>query len=126
MSYKFHPKDEVIILIVKIKGKKVIRARMVLDTGATYVMISWKMASALGLRPEISKARVKITTASGIEMVPQIVLSSVSVLKKRVKNVAAVVHDLPPGSGVDGLLGISYLKNFEVNINFKKGYLEIK
>jgi len=41
-------------------------------------------------------------------------------------NVKAIVHDLPAKSYVDGLLGLSFLRNFELNINFREGCLELK
>jgi len=50
---------------------------------------------------------------------------SVRVLGKEAKNVKAIVHDLPAKSYVDGLLGLSFLRNFNVHLNFKEGTLEI-
>lgn len=42
-----------------------------------------------------------------------------------VKNVMSLVKDLPAEAGVDGLLGLSFIKHFRVRIDFKKGILEI-
>ncbi len=41
------------------------------------------------------------------------------------RDVKVVVHDLPPTSRVDGLLGLNFLNNFNLKLMFKKGYLEI-
>lgn len=49
-----------------------------------------------------------------------------SVLGEEVKNVEALIKDLPPEAGVAGLLGLSFVKNFQVNIDFKKGVLNLK
>ena len=124
----FDKDQPVIVLDVAIKGKgKVIEnARMALDTGATYIMIPWKIANVLGLEPEIVKERIDITTASGVEKVPQVELESVSVLGKIANNIKAIVHDLPQKSYVDGLLGLSFLRHFNLYISFKDGYLELK
>lgn len=42
-----------------------------------------------------------------------------------VKNVMGLVKDLPAEAGVDGLLGLSFIKHFRVRIDFKKGTLEM-
>jgi clan AA aspartic protease (TIGR02281 family) len=125
MKIKIRPIESVIILRVVIKGRVIEYGRMALDTGATYIMIPWKLANALGLKPEVSKKRIYITTASGVELVPLVNLKSVTVLGKTAKNVKAVVHDLPRGTNIDGLLGLSFMKNFNWFLDFKKGFLEI-
>ncbi|MBU2496750.1 MAG: retroviral-like aspartic protease family protein [Nanoarchaeota archaeon] len=126
VKHKFNSEDPVIVLYVELEGKIKVRPKMALDTGATYTMIPWEIAEALGLKPELSKEKVDIITASGVEKAPLVILTSVSVLGKRVSNVKAVIHDLPPKSYVDGLLGLSFLKKFNINLNFKEGVLEIE
>lgn len=98
---------------------------MALDTGATYAMIPWDIAGALGYEPETSKERVDMVTASGVERAPLITLESVSLGGEEVKKVQALVHDLPPRSYVDGLLGLSFLRNFRLSLDFKEGILEL-
>ena len=126
VKYIFDPNQPVIALYVEIEGTIITRPKFALDTGATYLMIPWEMAEVLGYQPELSKERINMITASGVEKVPLITLNSVSVLGKKAKNVKAVVHDLPPRSYVDGLLGLSFLKNFRVCLDFPEGILEIE
>lgn len=120
---KFEPSDPVIILQTTLAGKIITTARMALDTGASYVMIPWKIAQALGLKPETSPEKTSIITASGTEIVPVISIQSINLAGLKIKNVKAVVHDLPPSSYVDGLLGLSFLKYFKLSLDFKKGIL---
>lgn len=87
---------------------------MALDTGATYTMIPWDIAEALGYEPALSQRRVDIITASGIQKAPLVTLNSISVLGKEARNVDCVVHDLPQASRVDGLLGLSFIRNFPI------------
>lgn len=122
----FDVNQPVIVLDAAIIGKVIENAKMALDTGATYIMVPWKIAKALGLEPEMSIERIDMTTASGVEKVPLINLESVSVLGKTAHNVKAVVHDLPPKSYVDGLLGLSFLRNFNLHLNFRECYLEME
>lgn len=122
----FDKEQNVIVVYVEIKVKdKIVRPKMALDTGATYTMIPWDIAEALGLQPEISRERTEMITASGIEKVPIVSLDKVNVAGKEIENIKAIVHDLPAKSYVDGLLGLSFLRNFNINLNFKEGFLEI-
>lgn len=126
MKLRFDPESPIIVVtptIIGINGRR--KVDMALDTGATHVMIPWDIAAMLGYSPELSKERVELVTASGIEKAPLITLSSVYMLDKKATNVKAIVHDLPQKSYVDGLLGLSFLRNFEVRLNFRNGILEI-
>jgi clan AA aspartic protease (TIGR02281 family) len=99
--------------------------RMAVDTGATLVMIPWKVAEFLGYDPAISKEKVQVTTASTVEKIPLITIKDIIVLGKSLRNVKVAVHDLPPESAVDGLLGLSFLSKFNLKMMFKEGYLEL-
>ncbi|MBI2448978.1 retroviral-like aspartic protease family protein [Candidatus Pacearchaeota archaeon] len=102
------------------------KVRMALDTGATYVMIPWEVAEILSLQPQLLQEKIDMVTASGVEKVPIATLSRIKVNKSEAHNVKAIVHDLPSKSYVDGLLGLSFLRNFNVHLDFKEGILEIK
>lgn len=123
---RFDPKQPVIVLRLLLKGRVIEIARMALDTGASYIMIPWKIAKALGLKPEISKETTQIITASGIEMAPIVTLQSVTLGRITLKRIKAVVHDLPAASYVDGLLGLNFLRNFKITLDFRKGILELE
>ncbi|MBC8183865.1 retroviral-like aspartic protease family protein [candidate division KSB1 bacterium] len=127
VKYGFDVNSPIIQLKAKIEGLDSLRTlNTVLDTGATYMMIPWEIADILGYEPELSKKRINITTASGVEKVPLIILMSVSVLGKKTENVKAIVHDLPARSYVDGLLGLSFFKNIRFCLDFREGFLEIE
>ena len=126
VKYKFDPHLPVIALYAKIEGKIAVKLKLALDTGSTYIMIPREIAEVLGLEPELSKERIDIVTASGIETAPLVTIKSITVLSIEVKNVKAVVHNLPSKSYVDGLLGLSFFKNFKLCIDLKKGILEIE
>lgn len=124
---EFDSGSSVIVLDVSIENNGVKKkVRMALDTGATFLMIPWEVAESLKLKPELSKERIETITASGIEIVPVIELPTVTVGNSKAKKVKAIVHDLPAKSRVDGLLGLSFLKNFSIKINFMEGFLELE
>jgi clan AA aspartic protease (TIGR02281 family) len=124
-EFRFDTKASVIILDVLLEGKGNSKQmiRMALDTGATYTMIPWDTAEMLGLEPELSKERIEIITASGVENAPLVNLKSMVVLGKRIEGIQFVVHNLPMKSYVDGLLGLTSLVQLRLRIDFYKGLL---
>jgi predicted aspartyl protease len=120
----FDPSAGIIIVTATISARVQTSARLVFDTGATYCMLPWHLINQLGI--DIDQAQtIKTTTASTIETSPIVTLPAMEVLKNRVENVGCLVRDLPPDSGVDGLLGLSFLKYFRVKMDFGKGILEL-
>jgi clan AA aspartic protease (TIGR02281 family) len=123
----FDPQSPIIAVDITLEGEKGTkrRVKVALDTGATYTMIPWEIAEALGYKPEVLKERVTLITASGVETAPVIEIKRVTFLDESIDNVQVVCHDLPPRSYVTGLLGSSFLKHFKIIIDYPKGMLEI-
>jgi len=62
----FDPKDSVIVVESVLVNKTAkFHSKLVLDTGATYTMISWEMADKLGLSPEKATETITFFSASG-------------------------------------------------------------
>jgi clan AA aspartic protease (TIGR02281 family) len=123
----FDPQLPVIAVDITLESEGGIkrRIRVALDTGATYTMIPWEIAEALGYKPEMSKEKVTLITASGVETAPLIEIKKIKFLGEGLDNVPVVCHDLPPKSYVTGLLGSSFLKHFKITIDYPKGIFEI-
>jgi predicted aspartyl protease len=121
------PEQPTIILKVEVYGEKESRTMdMALDTGSTYVMVPWHIAESLGYDPAVSRRRINLTTASSVVVAPIMTVKAMKTLGQQVSNVDVVCHDLPPGSRVEGLLGLSYLKNFDLDLHYKKLNLELR
>lgn len=114
----------VIVVNVVLKAKHPYTAKLVLDTGSSFIVLPWALVTDLGLTIDQNNT-VVTTTASMVETVPEISIPEVTFLDKTAKNVRGIVKDLPPESGVDGLLGLSFLKHFKLTIDFAKGLLTL-
>jgi len=122
----FDPKDSVIVVESVLVNKTAkFHSKLVLDTGATYTMISWEMADKLGLSPEKATETITFFSASGEVKSPLVKIEKVELEGIVVRNLKAVIHTLPEGSKVDGLIGLNFLRNFEVNLDFKKGVITL-
>jgi len=87
------------------------------------MMIPTEMAKSLKL-PIIKT--IDATTASSTEKVPIVIIPRVSIGDGHMHNVEAIVKDLPSESYIDGLLGLNFIKHFNVNIDFKHGKLTLE
>jgi hypothetical protein len=52
-------------------------------------------------------------------------LRSASTIGQQVANLEVLGHDLPAESGVDGLLGLNFLRQFKLTIRFRRGIVEL-
>ena len=85
-----------------------------------------RVAKGLGV-PVDPEQTTRILTAQGsFERVPLVRLDKVQVLGLDSEDVEAVIINLPAKTGLDGLLGGSYLRDYRVLIDYPHGVLEIE
>lgn len=95
----------------------------ILDTGASFTSLSTTVANRLGISIT-GGANVRLTTASGVIQAPLVVVDEVDVGGAIARHVPVVVHDLPGmPSNVAGLLGISFLERFRMNLDMGSSLL---
>ena len=120
-EFRFDPKQHIVICHAEIKGPKLeLSLKMALDTGATFTMIPFEAALAIGCDPLRSRHKIDIITGGSIEYVPVITIPKFRAFGIEVKNMEAVIHNLSTQSPVEGLLGLNFLKKAKVVIDFSK------
>lgn len=116
----------IILRRVKIEGPLGYREiDMILDSGAMYSSISWDVAKDIGYDPAVSLRRTPVITANGVIEVPLLTITRISMGELEAKNVDVICHDIPEIVEIEGLLGLSFLKNFRTVLDYKTGTLEI-
>jgi hypothetical protein len=119
MSHAFDPDQGLIIVHTEVVGESgTALLRLALDTGATTTLINAGLLLSIGYDPALSPDRVQITTGSGVEFVPRLSLKSLTALGKYLTDFPVLCHTLPPSSGVDGLLGLDFLRGNRLEIDF--------
>ncbi len=121
----FNPKVPIIIIEAVVRKNSERALRLALDTGCSRTIIPFEIAQRIGCNAAGSSKRTRIITGSGIEIVPLVNLKSIKALGKTLRNLEVACHDLPAEGFVDGLLGLDFLKNFNLCVKFKKGMIEI-
>lgn len=122
MSFSFDPGQGLILVRAEMwgpDGSGVLR--LALDTGATGTLVNVAILVALGYDPGLASDRVQVTTGSGIEFVPRVILDRVSALGQERQAFPVLAHTLPPSAGVDGLLGLDFFRGQSLTIDFRSG-----
>jgi len=114
------------ILLVDVILNGSVRARMVLDTGAAAVIISRELWQKLNQDGPADSRRVKLRTAGGEIEGRYIVLQKVELGPAIRENVQAVVNPQNVFQDFDGLLGMSFLADFQVSIDHQGGTVILK
>lgn len=126
MSFLFDPQQGLIIVHAELwgpSGSGVLR--LALDSGATGTVVNVGMLVAIGYDPALIPGRVQITTGSGIEFVPRVILDRINALGHERSRFPVLGHTLPPSAGVDGLLGLDFFRGQSLIIDFRAGQLTL-
>jgi clan AA aspartic protease (TIGR02281 family) len=97
----------------------------VIDTGATMVTIPRGTVQALGIRIDANSPKREVSTAGGVRMAREVRLNSIELGGWVVRNVAALVVDIPDRPSL-GLLGLNYLDQFRMELNNEEGVLLLR
>lgn len=126
MSFAFDPNTGPIHVRVQISGPLgSANLRLVLDTGATMSLIRSAVLIGLRYEPDASKDRMRVAMGNGMEIVPRITLTRLSALGLHRIGMAVLAHPLPAEAGVDGLLGLDFLRGQILTLNLRDGQIAL-
>ena len=111
-----------VILPVQISGpERTLLARLLLDTGATYVTIERATAIDLGFDLDHPEVTTPLVGATGVVQAPLFTATKVKVGDVVASGVRICAQDLPDQARVeiDGLLGMSFLEHTIFTFDFK-------
>ncbi len=123
-SVPFEKHGSVVIVQATLNGKAAVK--LILDTGATFTMISGATAKELDIDTTQNTRSIPFQTANGTIQAPLINLDSIAVAGLELKNLTAAVHDAMPDPAVAGLLGLNFLSNFRMDIDTEKGLVHLE
>ena len=123
-SIPIQKKGEVVIVPATINEKT--QVNFVVDTGASYTMISRAVAQNLRIDLEQKYPMVSLQTANGVIEAPLVAIDSIEVGGLQVKNLSAAVYDVFADPNVSGLLGLNYLTHFRMDIDTQASTLVLE
>jgi predicted aspartyl protease len=127
MSFNFDRQQGLVKVSAKVVGPSGDAVlQLALDTGATTTLLSVSRLQALGYDTASATTKVQIATASGAEMASQIAILQLSALGFDRVSFPVVCYTLPAAVGVDGLLGLDFLRGRILTIDFQNGVIDLK
>jgi len=126
LTFSFNAQRGLIVIKAELTGPSGSGVlQLALDTGATTTLVNVAMLVAIGYDPALSADRVQVTTGSGMEFAPRVELQRLTVLGQERYGLQVLGHTLPPRTGVDGLLGLDFLRGLRLTVDFRAGQLSL-
>jgi tetratricopeptide (TPR) repeat protein len=91
---------------------------LLVEKKAKYTILSEKLAQELGIQITSHTSEVHFEVAGRLYSAPLINLPSLKVGGMEVRNIPTLIWNLSDYPGIDGFLGMSFLKHFQVEIKY--------
>lgn len=114
------------LFVVTIQVNETRLAKLILDTGASHTILSHAIARDLGLFSHRPVASATMHTVGGSVQAEMVQVDSIRIAGAEVRNSLAAIHDLPDvPPDIEGLLGLSVLRQFEVTLDTARSRLHL-
>lgn len=126
MTLPFDPTEGLIVAPTRLwgpTGDTVVR--LALDTGATVSVVNWDVVVLLGYDPAIARERIQMTTGSGVEFVPRLIIEKIEAFGQDRRDFPVLCHTLPPSTTVDGVLGLDFFRGQRLVVDFRTGRVTV-
>jgi clan AA aspartic protease (TIGR02281 family) len=115
------------LLVVAIMVNSTRQARLIIDTGASHTVLSRSIASDAQLFTARRPVQVTMQTVGGQVQGDMVRVDSIRVADLEVKDSWAAIYDLPDApTGVEGLLGLNFLRQFEMTLDSARNQLYLE
>jgi predicted aspartyl protease len=126
MSVRFNATERFVLVGARIWGPGgMAELRLAIDTGATTTTISTEHLQSVGYDPDSAIDHARIVTASGIESVARIEVAEIAALEQSRRRFQVHAHTLPAATAIDGVLGLDFLRNRRLVLDFRKGRISL-
>lgn len=103
------------IVVARLNGN--IKARLMVDTGASLVVLSDRLGKLLKVSGDKNLPTMQASTAGGTVESPLFILKSIKIGRAKEFGVEATTNPHFQGKEVDGLLGMSFLGEFKLEMD---------
>ena len=123
---RFDPTGDLIIVKARLYGPRGHRPlSLAFDTAATETHIVPEVVDDLGYNPRQGEAITSVSSAIGKELGYMLRVTRFASLGFSFPDFSVHVHDLPEGIGIDGLLGLSFLRHFNYEVRSQEGRIHV-
>ena len=122
----FDPNAFLLVFPCRVEYQRSIILDLALDTGATTTIVCNEALVAIGCTPEALTEFASFGDASATHLVPKINLKSFSLDEAKVENLEVLCYTIPEEHGIDGVIGLNFLRHFNLTLNFNQGILTLE
>ncbi len=127
MSQVFDPRHGPILVQAEVTGPdRSLALQLILDTGATTSLLNETVLLALGYDLAGVTDRAQMTTGSLVASVPKVILTRLTALGRHRFGFPVLAYTLPVSASVHGLLGLDFLRDGVLTIDFRAGQITLK
>jgi len=114
-------------MLVHVMINNYIPAKMLVDTGATAIKINVKLLNQLNQDIPEDRRRGYVSTAGGMKVAEEVFIDKIDVGGAVKENVRAFfMHESYDDTHFDGLLGMSFLSDFQMTVDYKNNQIHLK
>lgn len=126
-DFQYRVESELILVPVTLYGRRnrTHNASFILDTGASKIIIDHAIAFDLGYSAKDGVGFSTVSSAVGKERGYRLQIEGFEALGKKISPVEVACHDLRD-QGVEGLMGMTFLKQFDWCLHPKKQVISVK
>ena len=125
MSTPFDVQGDLIVIPVRLWGPSGELRAVWLDTGATETVVRLGALARVGYDLSQAPERVPVTTASGREFVPRLALNRFEALEQKRIEFSVLGLTFPPSAGIDGLLGLDFIRGQDMLVSYRTGMITL-
>lgn len=120
-SYKLSNHGKLLKVNATVGAKNVLPVllSLLVDTGATYTILPINAVKRLGCDIKKSLRTEQITTGQGTLLLPVVNLPWFNCAGQLITNFEVVAYDIPANLGLDGILGMDFLRAFKAVISIE-------
>ncbi len=124
---RFAAASDLIIIAGRIWGPAGGRPlRLAVDTGATHSLVMPDIVDELGYSPRDGEAITTVRAALGKEQGYVLRVSRFEALGFAISDFPIHVFELPEGFGIDGLVGLTFLRQFNYQVRSREGRILVE
>ena len=101
------------------------RLRFILDSGAAHTALTTQAATNLGYTVSSTNELTTVATATRVERWPLVRVDRIAFLGLLRADFPVLIHDLPTGTHVHGLLGLDFFAGHKLCLDLSEGTLEL-
>ena len=127
MNHAFDPARGLIVVRAGLHGPSAeVGLNLAMDTDASQTMINVLPLTLAGYLPGAATEHVEITTGSGVAYAPRLPVFRISTLGHEKTEFLVLAHTLPPSAGIDGLLGLDFMQDRVLRVDFRRSLVSLQ